>query len=172
MIRRYRIDVVPEHADGHNISVHINLTPASDVIVTGISVQPGTSDAPFPSLELSRLDFGAVMNIVQAVLIGEHPRIPLIDKDESMPVPSKPTESRRPPAATNKRIAAAERPTESRTRSSTGAPPDLARVYWRLASVPKVAKHYDVPRQVARDWVNELQRRQAIPKAWHTKPAD
>lgn len=43
----------------------------------------------------------------------------------------------------------------SPTRAA-GTPSDLGAVYWRLGSVPKVAKHYDVPPQIARDWIKEL----------------
>lgn len=55
--------------------------------------------------------------------------------------------------------------------SKTGVPPDLARVYWRLGSIVKVAKHYDVPRQIAKDWVRELKGQKAIATPWKSAPS-
>jgi hypothetical protein len=54
-------------------------------------------------------------------------------------------------------------------RSKSGAPVNLAVNYWRLGSVAKVAKHYEVPRQVAQDWIKELRQQGSIPDQWSGK---
>ncbi|WP_028479818.1 hypothetical protein [Nocardia sp. CNY236] len=52
-----------------------------------------------------------------------------------------------------------------------GMPADFAVNYWRLGSTAKVAKHYDVPHRIARDWIKALQQQGKAASSWQMKRA-
>lgn len=45
-------------------------------------------------------------------------------------------------------------------------PSDFGVYYWRLGSLAKVAKHYDVPHHVAQSWIKKLQRDGKVASQW------
>ncbi|MBF6341380.1 hypothetical protein IU450_36700 [Nocardia abscessus] len=48
-------------------------------------------------------------------------------------------------------------------------PSDFGVTYWRLGSVAKVAKHYDVPHHIAHDWIKQLQQDGRLANPWPKK---
>ncbi|UGT60390.1 hypothetical protein [Nocardia asteroides] len=55
------------------------------------------------------------------------------------------------------------------SHSSTGMPSDFGVNYWRLGSITKVARHYDVPHHIAKDWIRLLQESGNLSGAWPPK---
>ncbi|MEW1736407.1 hypothetical protein AB0346_10715 [Nocardia beijingensis] len=55
-------------------------------------------------------------------------------------------------------------PTLRPQRSS--APADFAVNYWRLGSIAKVARHYDIPHHIAREWIESLQQQGKLGNPW------
>ncbi|WP_378741100.1 hypothetical protein [Nocardia brasiliensis] len=51
----------------------------------------------------------------------------------------------------------------------SGVPADFGVTYWRLGSIAKVAKHYDVPHHVAQDWIKSLQQQGKLASPWRSK---
>ncbi|MEU7632954.1 hypothetical protein AB0C34_23730 [Nocardia sp. NPDC049220] len=51
-------------------------------------------------------------------------------------------------------------------RQRAGAPADFGVNYWRLGSISKVAKHYDVPHHIAQDWIKSLQQQGKLASPW------
>ncbi|MET8779454.1 hypothetical protein ABZV58_31025 [Nocardia sp. NPDC004654] len=45
-------------------------------------------------------------------------------------------------------------------------PADFGVAYWRLGSVAKVARHYDVPHHIAQDWIKSLQQQGKLASPW------
>lgn len=54
---------------------------------------------------------------------------------------------------------------ENRT-AKDAIPSDFGVNYWRLGSLAKVAKHYDVPHHVAQSWIKKLQRDGKVASQW------
>ncbi|WP_405180877.1 hypothetical protein OG225_06675 [Nocardia sp. NBC_01377] len=52
-----------------------------------------------------------------------------------------------------------------------GAPADFGVTYWRLGSIAKVAKHYDIPHHIAQDWIKSLQQQGKLASPWPSKSA-
>lgn len=52
---------------------------------------------------------------------------------------------------------------------ASGAPSDVATTYWKLGSVAKVAKHYDVPHTIARQWIQTLRKGGKVPNPWRQR---
>lgn len=53
--------------------------------------------------------------------------------------------------------------------SKTDVPSDFGVMYWRLGSISKVAKHYDVPHHIAQDWIRLLQQDGRVANPWPRK---
>ncbi len=49
------------------------------------------------------------------------------------------------------------------------APDDFGVTYWRLGSIAKVARHYEVPNHIAQDWIKSLQQQGKLANPWPTK---
>lgn len=49
------------------------------------------------------------------------------------------------------------------------APADFGVMYWRLGSISKVAKHYDIPHHVAQDWIKSLQQQGKLANPWPSR---
>ncbi|MBV7708159.1 hypothetical protein NOVA_35830 [Nocardia nova] len=50
-----------------------------------------------------------------------------------------------------------------------GIPDDFGVTYWRLGSISKVARHYDVPHHIAQDWIRSLQQQGKLANPWPRK---
>ncbi|MFJ4649656.1 hypothetical protein ACIP5Y_00105 [Nocardia sp. NPDC088792] len=85
-----------------------------------------------------------------------------------------------PPPASNRSViptdtSLPERLSEGRERARlkrdqrAGAPADFGVTYWRLGSISKVAKHYDVPHHIAQDWIKSLQQQGKLASPWPSK---
>lgn len=48
-------------------------------------------------------------------------------------------------------------------------PSDFGVNYWRLGSVAKVARHYDVPHRIAQGWIKALQHQGKLANPWPVK---
>ncbi|MEU1550756.1 hypothetical protein [Nocardia sp. NPDC005745] len=56
----------------------------------------------------------------------------------------------------------------SRTQKRS-MPDDFGVAYWRLGSISKVARHYDVPHHIAQDWIRSLQQQGKLANPWPKK---
>ncbi|MEV2226725.1 hypothetical protein AB0E01_43815 [Nocardia vinacea] len=70
-----------------------------------------------------------------------------------------------------KRISGAHERAELQREQRKRAPTDFGVTYWRLGSISKVAKHYDVPNHIAQDWIKSLQRQGKLASPWPSKPS-
>ncbi|MGY1900760.1 hypothetical protein [Nocardia gipuzkoensis] len=52
---------------------------------------------------------------------------------------------------------------------NAGVPSDFAVTYWRLGSLAKVAKRYDVPNHIAQEWIKLLQQEGKVANPWPKK---
>ncbi|WP_435593644.1 hypothetical protein [Nocardia sp. bgisy118] len=103
---------------------------------------------------------------------------PSVQENEYKPQ-EMPSESSAPPAdsrgATLTDTASSERFPAGRERARpkrdqrAGAPADFGVTYWRLGSISKVAKHYDVPHHIAQDWIKSLQQQGKLASPWPSK---
>ncbi|MEV6364868.1 hypothetical protein [Nocardia asteroides] len=59
--------------------------------------------------------------------------------------------------------------TKDTERKTNEVPPDFGVYYWRLGSIAKVAKHYNVPHHVAQHWIRSLQERGQLANPWPAK---
>ncbi|WP_280309508.1 hypothetical protein [Nocardia abscessus] len=50
-----------------------------------------------------------------------------------------------------------------------GMPLDFGVTYWRLGSIAKVARHYEVPHHIAQDWIKSLQQQGKLASPWPSK---
>ncbi|WP_147404364.1 hypothetical protein [Nocardia panacis] len=51
----------------------------------------------------------------------------------------------------------------------TEIPSDFGVNYWRLGSISKVSKHYDVPNRIAQEWIKTLQKEGRVANPWPKK---
>lgn len=161
---RYRIEIAPDGVDGSSVAFTVDVS-ASPLRLAEIRVQIGNDGSPLPA-ELVGLDFHSCMSAAVALSQGVFPSQAEPDTAKPDPVPSSAAER----TASEDPTAANPPPKRSLPRTAnppgTGVPSDLAVNYWRLGSAAKVANHYDVPRQVARDWIKELRDQDLIPNPW------
>lgn len=61
------------------------------------------------------------------------------------------------------------RPAPKASTRSFDMPADFGVTYWRLGSIAKVAKHYDVPHHIAQDWIKALQEAGKAANPWPKK---
>ncbi len=152
-------------------------------------VQAATGGYEIPG-ELADVDFGLIVRTVR-LLTGTAPEAVPSDTPEADAVPRPPddTPSRRetfaerdaslPPAVPESMSAddgaeAAIRQSETAAGEgaqpgAAGMPSDFGVNYWRLGSIAKVARHYDVPHRVAKDWIRALQDQRQLASPWPTK---
>ncbi|MFF0531165.1 hypothetical protein ACFYT3_22600 [Nocardia amikacinitolerans] len=66
-------------------------------------------------------------------------------------------------------VRAAQQRAQRQREQRAGAPADFGVTYWRLGSIAKVAKHYDIPHHVAQDWIKSLQQQGKLANPWPSK---
>jgi hypothetical protein len=166
MTSRYEISVTREESS-EPIAVFAVDASTTEFRVAEIRVQLGAEGSALPA-GLLQFDYDAFMAVAVALSRGALPAT------EHTDICQKPTN--KPPAPNAdalrnhviRRSAASPDRTDRDRRqgspsSDASTPSDLPVTYWRLGSVAKVAKHYDVPRQVASGWVKALRDRSIIP---------
>lgn len=134
---------------------------AKGVRVDEVRVEAGPVGVEIPE-RLGELDFRECLSIATTWFDAKSFGIDTANLDSE----ASPSTSANGP--TEESVAAKSRPTrptaKKTNRPNSGAPSDLARVYWRLGgSISKVARHYEVPRQIAGDWIKDLRNKKAIP---------
>ncbi|QIS22161.1 hypothetical protein [Nocardia terpenica] len=60
-------------------------------------------------------------------------------------------------------------PVRKERAKNHGMPSDFGVTYWRLGSIAKVAKHYEVPHHIAQDWIKSLQKEGKVASPWPKK---
>lgn len=166
MNTRFRIEVSPEPCGDSGRAIFIVEAASGRLRIDEVRLVPGALGIELPP-ELGELDFHGCVSMATILSAGTPPTT-----DAGKAVVEEPSEgssaqvslarsaeesavARREPVGV---LSMADRP-------SSGPPSDLARVYWRVdGSIAKVAKHYDVPRQIARDWISNLRNENAIPR--------
>ncbi|WP_459546642.1 hypothetical protein [Nocardia sp. X0981] len=63
----------------------------------------------------------------------------------------------------------AARPAPKGNTKNFDMPADFGVTYWRLGSIAKVAKHYDVPHRIAQEWIKALQEAGKAANPWPKK---
>jgi hypothetical protein len=163
----YTIVIASDEPGKTNATIGVDIDSAT-ARVREISVHVGDDGEPFPAA-FTRLDFRQLMETAALLSRGHLPEDEAVGEGEeaSDGVPSEAASKDSRPT-TNGRSA---RRSRGAARRATDAPSDLAVVYWRLGSVAKVAKHYDVTHQIARDWVRHLREGGTLPSPWRQKKA-
>jgi len=115
------------------------------VSVTALSVFPGTGGHRLP-LHLVGAELSELLSAMMTALAM--PDVP----SSSDAAASSMSSSRAAPSRS------AKAPSRRAVNRSTGssAPSDLAKVYWKLGTLAKVASHYSVDKHTARKWINQL----------------
>jgi hypothetical protein len=170
----YTIKIAPaEGGKGPSITVTAALGPDGPRVVE-LVVQPGAVESTLPA-ELADLDFGELLRAAAALApmtIGDgtpHPAAtdphedvaPQLFDDAALAVAGldRPRTRRKPKKTRN--------PSFSDRRPTAGQPPaDLGKMYWRLGSVAKVARHYEVSNQMVKAWIQILREAGEIPNPW------
>lgn len=156
MSSRFKIEVSPEPCDddsGRAVFI-VEVAPAL-IRLEEVHVELGAGGVQLPR-ELAKLDFHTCMSIASTLSRGSFAVTNQVAATAEKPSSRSSTNPASGQSARVKNSTATVAPTKS-DRPRSGAPSDLRRTYWRLGgSVAKVAKHYNVPRQIAKDWVKEL----------------
>ncbi|WP_431958612.1 hypothetical protein [Nocardia lijiangensis] len=173
----YKVTIAPDAPDKTTATITVVLDTGG-VRVTEIRVAVGDDGAPLPN-ELAHIDFAVLVE--NAVLMSQG-RLPMVaEAIDVEAIDIEPAPDRAPAKAAlhadrtvvrSDSGAAASgntRRASSSARPSDGAPSDLAVTFWRLGSITKVAKHYDVPRHVAQDWIKVLSQETKLPNSWSNK---
>ncbi|MEG8184616.1 hypothetical protein GZH49_39930 [Nocardia terpenica] len=142
--------------------------------ITEVSAEVGARTAVPP--ELGSIDFPL---LVHAATLLSRPTAPQpsteLDAepptDQSKP-PEPETDPKQPSAEPEQEVwPPPGRPKHMHEGSgaSSGMPSDFGVMYWRLGSIAKVAKHYDVPHHIAQDWIKSLQQQGKAASPWPKK---
>jgi hypothetical protein len=162
----YVLSLTPTGPDGPTVVAHLEID-GGRVRVVELTVRPGSAGTSLPG-EVADLDFRLLAEQAAVMSTGGMPLAPA----------PRPGDGRQQPPDGASRGKAVEsppaRPVNSRRRRAPegsgsavkGVPSDLAKVYWKLGSLAKVAAHYDVPRQIAQGWVKSLRDHGALPDPW------
>ncbi|WP_063062931.1 hypothetical protein [Nocardia sienata] len=126
-----------------------------------VEVRSGEGDSPVPS-ELGEIDFSLLVRA--AAVFSAAPETPSKADGEIAPATAPPSES-----VEQTGTGATAKPAHGERLEKNGMPSDFPVNFWRLGSVPKVAKHYDVPHRIAQDWVKTLQREGKAGSRWSKK---
>ncbi|QIS23397.1 hypothetical protein [Nocardia terpenica] len=138
---------------------HVRLTAVVHVDATGthlVTVRTATSGAQVPQ-GLAELDFADLIATAAA------PRSP----DPAPPASTVSAGSARP-RATEPTPAVPAR-VHRQVPEIPPVPSDFGVTYWRLGSVAKVARHYDVPHRTAQAWIKALQHQGKLANPWPVK---
>ncbi|WP_280427292.1 hypothetical protein [Nocardia brasiliensis] len=178
MSSSYKLTIAPEEP-GRTAAVLTVELDAGGARVHDIRVIVGDDGTPLPK-ELAHIDFAV---LVETAVLMSHGRLPVVaESTEVEPSPDHvPTgaapatdtvlradhsvarsTATAPPSGKARRASSSDHP-------SNGAPSDLAVTFWRLGSITKVAKHYDVPRHIAQDWIKVLSQDTKLPNSWVSK---
>ncbi|MEU2258238.1 hypothetical protein [Nocardia xishanensis] len=173
----YKVTIAPDAPDKTNATITVVLDTGG-VRVTEICVAVGDDGAPLPN-ELAHIDFAVLVENAVLMSQGRLPMVAEATNAETIDVEPAPD---RAPAKTAPHAdravlrsdtgAAASgnaRRASDSARPFNGAPSDLAVTFWRLGSITKVAKHYDVPRHIAQDWIKVLSQETKLPTSWSNK---
>jgi len=145
MSTRFTVSVTAEEEGGPSFSATVVLC-GGEVAVTSLSVRLGTN-SELPPGELVTGELAALLSEVTASLT------PTASSGKAAPaLPSPPKNEPAPPP----RRASGNTPQRA---NADGPPADLAKVYWRLRTIAKVAAHYKVEKHIARKWINQLSNR-------------
>ncbi|WP_157171068.1 hypothetical protein [Nocardia araoensis] len=139
-----------------------------------------TGEAYVPE-DLARVDFPLLVRTAN-MLSGGRPQISLASKLSSARESVSPrAETGIPPTASEsigdaavsepapKVAGTAQQRAQRQQEQRAGAPSDFGVTYWRLGSIAKVAKHYDIPHHVAQDWIKSLQKQGKLANPWPSK---
>lgn len=160
MNTRFKIEVSPESNGVSGSATFIVEAGPGLLRISEVRIQPGASGVELP-IELGELNFRGCITFVASLSEGRFS----VGTQSGRTLEDPPLEPSGPPReAELPSEPPTVRPAKKADRPSSGMPSDLARIYWRLGgSITKVAKHYDVPRQIARDWIKDLRNENAIP---------
>ena len=152
------------------------LVESGHLVVRQVSVRLGVAGETLEPV-LAELDFAGLVNAAVSLAGGQGPQAEAAPV--GLPGPDEDAESPAEPLAELEAKATAPAPAgvvkRRRQRDAAGSrtgpgyngvPSDLAVVYWRLGSVPKVAEHFEVTHRTAREWVKGLQEGGSAPRSW------
>jgi hypothetical protein len=160
MNAQYRIDVSSEPQGAGGRATFIVEKDEGGLRLDEVRIETGASGVEIPEI-LGELDFRGCISMALTLLRAGSaaPREPLSGQEAPLP----PTQEAAQETVAD-RIPTPRQAAKKTKRPDSGAPSDLARVYWRVGgSIAKVAKHYEVPRQIAGDWVKDLRDDNLIP---------
>lgn len=125
--------------------------------------------------QLSSIDFPLLVRAA-SILSDTRKREPQSDAEPEAEISKpRPHEPEPAPLPTKSEPQTTTVPVEDQLPGSAGRPgksdmpSDFGVNYWRLGSIQKVAKHYDVPHSIAKDWIKALQRDGKITNPWPKK---
>jgi hypothetical protein len=155
-VNRYRISLNQESTANPAVIITVDVDTGSARIVD-VRFE---GEASFPA-ELADVDIRPVLRAVTTML-GDRAVVngPALQQEKQSPA-GQPRPGRRGGTG------ASRTPTDRKPRNS--APSDLGAMYWRLGTIGKVAKHYDVPHHIARTWIHDLQQTGSIPNPWSAR---
>ncbi len=169
MVTQYRIAIYPTDASdegggpvrrGPGLDLVVDVSAAGPAI-TAVTVRPDGS-GQWPPAALAEVD------IRQAVALAL--RLATSSELADAPGDSAAHSAATPRVTPTDRRRAARRAGRNgrRGRESvpSGVPADVATTYWRLGSTAKLAEHYNVPHQIAREWIRTLRAGGKVPNPW------
>jgi hypothetical protein len=168
----YTVEVRSENPAAGSAMFRVSVE-AGRLVVRQVSVRLGVAGETLQPA-LAELDFAGLVHAAVSLAGGHVPQgvevapSGLSGPGEDVEPPAEPkagTTTPTPPAVAKRRHRreAAGRRTGP---GYNGVPSDIALVYWRLGSVPKVADYYEVSQRTAREWVKGLQKRGSVPNSW------
>jgi hypothetical protein len=169
--RVFTLTVTPEGHTGPGFTARVSVTRGG-AVPTELSLRIGPDGTTLPTA-LAELDFAALTRAAAALSRGDFtlavpPQEPPDDGTDDAPAPAgdgrHPTREPLPAGGASGRRGSGAVPGAG--SGSTGLPADLAVVYWRLGSAPKVAEHYDVTPQIARAWLKTLRGEGKVRDPW------
>lgn len=168
MSQRFVISISADSSHAASATFMLDVQ-AGSIQVREIRVHCGDEASPLPP-ELANFDYSTFVSFASDLSRGQFPS-PHTPNNHQKASNVADDGSGEPKAQSHILMSAGDVTATARGRRTapvpkTGVPPDLARVYWAMGSIAKVAKHYDVPRHIAKDWVSELRAQRAIPTPW------
>lgn len=157
MTTSYTISITRDVPGGSAVLAHVEIEPGRCTL-TEISVRIGEDAAPLPK-DLGLLDITVLIETAVALSEGRLPT-------RFQPEPPAHAGDETTSAAGTVPAQATARRRRATPAQKNGAPSDLPLIYWRLGSVAKVAAHYDVTRQIARDWIRSVRKQGSLPNPW------
>lgn len=148
---------------GPGVDLVVDLS-ADHPTITGVTVHPGEM-GELPPASLAEVD------IREAVALALRLAAPhdLVDAHSARTARDAVTPP--PPRADGRQGArrVARNRQRGRNVAANGVPTDVAKTYWKLGSIAKLAEHYDVPHKIARDWIRVLREGGKVPNPWQQR---